>query len=95
MQVGLAALWRELGVEPDLVLSYSMGEVAAAHVAGALSLEDAVEVIYHRGRILDAGDRQGEDGRRRACRAPTCDRAARALRRPRRRGRAERPEGRS
>ena len=60
MQVGLAALWRELGVEPDLVLGHSMGEVAAAHVAGALSLEDAVKVIYHRGRILEQATGKGK-----------------------------------
>jgi acyl transferase domain-containing protein/acyl carrier protein len=60
MQVGIAALWRELGVEPDLVLGHSMGEVAAAHVSGALSLEDAVKVIYHRGRILDQATGKGK-----------------------------------
>jgi acyl transferase domain-containing protein/NADPH:quinone reductase-like Zn-dependent oxidoreductase/NAD(P)-dependent dehydrogenase (short-subunit alcohol dehydrogenase family)/acyl carrier protein len=52
MEVALAAMWRAWGVEPDLVVGHSMGEIAAAHVAGALSLEDAVRVICRRSRLL-------------------------------------------
>lgn len=52
IQVGLATLWRAWGVEPAAVVGHSMGEVAAAHVAGALSLEDAVAVICRRSRLL-------------------------------------------
>lgn len=51
-EVGLAALWRSWGVEPAAVIGHSMGEVAAAHVAGALSLEDAAAIICRRSRLL-------------------------------------------
>ena len=52
VQVGLAALWRDRGVEPDAVIGHSMGELAAACVAGALSLEDAARVICRRSALL-------------------------------------------
>ncbi|WP_437819492.1 type I polyketide synthase [Sorangium sp. So ce1078] len=51
IEVALAALWRAWGIEPDAVVGHSMGEVAAAHVAGALSLEDAASIICRRSRI--------------------------------------------
>ncbi|WP_394847336.1 SDR family NAD(P)-dependent oxidoreductase [Pendulispora brunnea] len=52
MEIALAALWRGMGVEPDAVIGHSMGEVAAAHVAGALSMEDAARIIVRRSRLL-------------------------------------------
>ncbi|MDC0746351.1 type I polyketide synthase [Polyangium mundeleinium] len=60
IQVGLAALWRSRGIEPTVVIGHSMGEVAAAHVAGALSLEDAAAVICRRSRLLRRISGRGE-----------------------------------
>ena len=51
LQVGLAALWRSWGVKPAAVLGHSAGEMAAAYIAGALSLQDAVRVAFHRSRL--------------------------------------------
>jgi acyl transferase domain-containing protein/acyl carrier protein len=52
IQIALAALWRSWGIEPQAVVGHSLGEIAAAHVAGALSLDDAVRVICHRSRLF-------------------------------------------
>ena len=59
VQVALAALWRSWGVEPEAVVGHSLGEVAAAHVAGALSLEDAARVICGRARVLRRASGRG------------------------------------
>ncbi len=52
LQVALAEMWRSWGIVPETVVGHSVGEVAAAHVAGALSLADAVRVIMSRGRSM-------------------------------------------
>ncbi|XP_034562676.1 probable polyketide synthase 16 [Notolabrus celidotus] len=51
IQVGIAALLKQWGIKPDAVLGHSVGEVAAAHCSGLLSLEDAVKVLYHRSTL--------------------------------------------
>jgi acyl transferase domain-containing protein/acyl-CoA synthetase (AMP-forming)/AMP-acid ligase II/acyl carrier protein len=51
-QVGLAALWRAWGVEPGAVIGHSAGEVAAAYIAGALELSEALLVVHERSRLL-------------------------------------------
>ncbi|TMQ03926.1 MAG: SDR family NAD(P)-dependent oxidoreductase [Deltaproteobacteria bacterium] len=50
--VALAELWREAGVEPDVVVGHSQGEVAAATIAGILSYEDAARVVARRSAII-------------------------------------------
>ena len=50
LQIGLVEFWKLHGVAPAGVVGHSIGEVAAAYTAGALSLEQAVQVIYHRSR---------------------------------------------
>ena len=52
VMVSLAAVWRSLGVDPAAVLGHSQGEIAAACVAGALTLEDAAKIVALRSRAL-------------------------------------------
>jgi acyl transferase domain-containing protein/acyl carrier protein len=60
VMVSLAALWRAFGVEPAAVIGHSQGEVAAAYVAGGLSLCDAARVVALRSRLFARiGERGG------------------------------------
>ncbi|MDN3028468.1 type I polyketide synthase [Streptomyces sp. S.PB5] len=52
MMVSLARVWRSLGVVPDAVVGHSQGEIAAACVSGALSLQDAARIVALRSRAL-------------------------------------------
>ncbi|KAL5011555.1 hypothetical protein ScPMuIL_010106 [Solemya velum] len=47
-QVGLASVWKNFGINPTAIVGMSVGEVAAAHISGSLSLEAATKVIYER-----------------------------------------------
>ncbi|MDI3313926.1 MAG: SDR family NAD(P)-dependent oxidoreductase, partial [Mycobacterium sp.] len=52
VMVSLAGLWESIGVHPDAVIGHSQGEIAAACVAGALSLRDAARVVTARSQLL-------------------------------------------
>ncbi|WP_425566450.1 type I polyketide synthase [Saccharothrix longispora] len=60
VMVSLAALWRAHGVHPDVVIGHSQGEIAAATVAGALSVEDGARVVALRSKAI--GDVLGGRG---------------------------------
>ncbi|WP_413116699.1 type I polyketide synthase [Streptomyces sp. CY1] len=62
VMVSLAELWRSHGVRPDAVIGHSQGEIAAACVAGALSLEDAARVVVARSRAVEAIKDRGRMG---------------------------------
>lgn len=51
-QIALARLWQSWGIFPQAVIGHSMGEVAAAHIAGYLSLPDAARIICERSRLM-------------------------------------------
>ncbi|WP_445166123.1 type I polyketide synthase [Mycolicibacterium sp. Dal123E01] len=59
IQLALAEQLKEFGIRPDAVIGHSAGEVAAHHLAGLLTFEQAIEVIYHRSRLQQRTSGQG------------------------------------
>lgn len=59
LQVAQAALWGSLGVRPGAVIGHSLGEAAAAHVAGVLDLEDALRIVLTRTRLMNSAGPTG------------------------------------
>ena len=52
VEMGLARLWQSWGIAPDVVLGHSVGQYAAACVAGVFTLEDGIRLIAERGRLF-------------------------------------------
>jgi acyl transferase domain-containing protein/NADPH:quinone reductase-like Zn-dependent oxidoreductase/acyl carrier protein len=59
VEIALAELWESWGIRPDRVIGQSMGEIAAAYVAGCLDLDDMARLAYHRGRVVASASGQG------------------------------------
>ncbi|CAF1428556.1 unnamed protein product, partial [Adineta steineri] len=59
IQVGLAALLVSWNIYPSTIVSHSAGDQAAAFVAGRLTLQEAVCIVYHRSRLQNRNTRQG------------------------------------
>ena len=59
IQIALAEQLAQYGISPDAVVGHSAGEVAAHHLAGLLTFEQAIEVIYHRSRLQQRTTGQG------------------------------------
>lgn len=60
LQVGIAAKLLALGIRPSGMIGHSLGEVTAAYLSGALSLKDALTVIYYRSRNMQEVTGQGK-----------------------------------
>ncbi len=54
IECAIAELWISLGVRPQMVMGHSVGEFAAAHIAGVISLEDGLQIMMRRSEILSS-----------------------------------------
>ena len=53
VEYAMARLWMSWGIEPSAMIGHSMGEYAAACLAGVFSLEDAIDIVMCRGRLFE------------------------------------------
>lgn len=59
IQLGLIALYKSLGIEPDLVVGHSLGELTAAYVAGVFSSQDLLKLVAIRGKLMGSIQESG------------------------------------
>lgn len=59
IQIALTGLWLSWGIIPKRIIGHSVGEIAAAFIAGRLTLNQAVQIIYHRSRVQNYNTNQG------------------------------------
>ena len=60
LEIALARMWASWGIVPSAVIGHSVGEIAAAHIAGALELNEAMRIVVQRGRLMERATGTGK-----------------------------------